>query len=78
MLTFIYDLLVTEQTGSGYETQIETPQDRLDYIKTIYGDAPYMIGLAELLAVPLKKKKHAFVETTRLLIVKTTELMHTG
>ena len=56
------------------DTKIENPQDRLAYIKAIYGDACHMIDLSELVALPLKKKKQAFVETTRLLIVKTTEL----
>jgi hypothetical protein len=57
------------------DRRIETPQDRLAYVKSIYGDACHMIDLEELLTLPLtKKKKYPLLETTRLLIVKTTEL----
>jgi hypothetical protein len=55
--------------------KIENPQDRLAYVKTIYGDGCEMMDLDELLALPTSgKKKAAIPETVRLLIVKTTEI----
>ena len=59
------------------DRKIENPQDRLAYVKSIYGDGCDMIDLEELLALPTTgKKKPAIQETVRLLIVKTTETGH--
>jgi hypothetical protein len=55
--------------------KIENPQDRLAYIKSIYGDGCDMMNLEDLLALPTTgKKKGSISETVRLLIVKTTEI----
>jgi hypothetical protein len=57
------------------DRKIEVPQDRLAYVKSIYGDGCDMIDLDELLALPTSgKKKPGIPETVRLLIVKTTEI----
>ena len=57
------------------DRKIEVPQERLAYVKSIYGDGCDMIDLDELLALPTgAKKKPAIQETVRLLIVKTTEI----
>jgi hypothetical protein len=57
------------------DRKIENPQDRLAYVKSIYGDGCDMIDLEDLLALPVTgKKKPAVQETVRLLIVKTTEI----
>jgi hypothetical protein len=57
------------------DRKIENPQDRLAYVKSIYGDGCEMIDLEDLLALPTTtKKKPAIPEAVRLLIVKTTEI----
>ena len=57
------------------DRKIEVPQERLAYVKSIYGDGCDMIDLNELLALPTStKKKPRIQETVRLLIVKTTEI----
>ena len=57
------------------DRKIEVPQERLAYVKSIYGDGCDMIDLDELLALPTSgKKKPGIQETVRLLIVKTTEI----
>ncbi len=57
------------------DRKIENPQDRLAYVKSIYGDGCEMIDLEDLLALPTtRKKKPAIPEAVRLLIVKTTEI----
>src|SRR5262249_23485269 len=57
------------------DTTINNPEDRLAYVKTVYGDACAMMDLDALISLaPAKKKKPTVLETARLLIVKTTEL----
>jgi hypothetical protein len=57
------------------DRKIENPQDRLAYLKSIYGDGCDMIDLDELLAMPTTGKKRPVIqETVRLLIVKTAEI----
>jgi hypothetical protein len=57
------------------DRRIENPQDRFDYVKSVYGDGCDMIDLEDLLALPMTgKKKPAIPEAVRLLIVKTTEI----
>ncbi len=55
--------------------KIENPQERLAYVKSIYGDGCDMMALEELLDLPTTgKKKPAISDAVRLLIVKTTEI----
>jgi hypothetical protein len=50
--------------------KIRTPDDRLQYMKGIYGDRCHMIDLDDL----LKKKNIKFPVTMQLLVVKTTDI----
>ena len=54
--------------------KIKTPSDRLQYIKSIYGDRCHMADLDDL----LKKKNLKLPETTQLLILKTTDIDNIG
>lgn len=52
------------------DKKVEKPQDRLDYISSLYGDRCHMRGLDEL----LQKPKMKIPETTQLLIIKTVDI----
>jgi hypothetical protein len=54
--------------------KIKTPDDRLQYMKGIYGDRCHMIDLDDL----LKKKNIKFPVTMQLLVVKTTVIDDIG
>ncbi len=56
------------------ERKVKVPQDRHDYIGSIYGDQVEMYSLDDLIS----KKKLKPKETTRLLLVKTTDIDDLG
>jgi PglZ domain len=58
---------------------VVVPNDRLDYVRSIYGDQCAMIDLDELLAMNVSpKKKPKLPDTVRLLLVKTTDIDELG
>lgn len=52
------------------ETKVCTPQDRLSYVQSIYGERVEMIDLDKL----VKQKKLKLSDKTNLLLVKTTDI----
>lgn len=55
--------------------KVVTPADRLDYVRSIYGERCAMVQLQELLAMsPAGKKKPALPDSVHLLLVRTTEI----
>jgi hypothetical protein len=58
---------------------VVVPKDRLDYVRSIYGDQCDMVDLDELLAIPVApRKKPRLPDTVRLLLVKTTDIDELG
>jgi hypothetical protein len=58
---------------------VVVPRDRLEYVRSIYGDQCDMIDLDELLAMNVSpKKKPKLPDTVRLLLVKTTDIDEMG
>jgi hypothetical protein len=58
---------------------VVVPKDRLEYVRSIYGDQCDMIDLDELLAMNVSpKKKPKLPDTVRLLLVKTTDIDEMG
>lgn len=58
---------------------IVVPTDRLDYVRSLYGDRCMMVDLDELLAMNFSaKKKPKLPDTVRLLLVKTTDIDEMG
>ena len=58
---------------------VVVPKDRLDYVRSIYGDQCDMIDLDDLLAMNVSpKKKPKLPDTVRLLLVKTTDIDELG
>lgn len=58
---------------------VVVPKDRLEYVRSIYGDQCDMIDLDELIAMNVSpKKKPTLPDTVRLLLVKTTDIDEMG
>jgi hypothetical protein len=58
---------------------VVVPKDRLDYVRSIYGDQCDMIHLDDLLAMNVSpKKKPKLPDTVRLLLIKTTDIDELG
>ena len=58
---------------------VVVPKDRLEYVRSIYGDQCDMIDLDELIAMNVSpKKKTKLPDTVRLLLVKTTDIDELG
>ena len=58
---------------------VVVPKDRLEYVRSIYGDQCDMIDLDDLLAMNVSpKKKPKLPDTVRLLLVKTTDIDELG
>jgi hypothetical protein len=58
---------------------VVVPKDRLEYVRSIYGDQCDMIDLDELIAMNVSpKKKPKLPDTVRLLLVKTTDIDEMG
>lgn len=58
---------------------VVVPKDRLEYVRSIYGDQCEMIDLDELLVMNVSpKKKSKLPDTVRLLLVKTTDIDSIG
>ena len=58
---------------------VVVPKDRLEYVRSIYGDQCDMIDLDELIAMNVSpKKKPKLPDTVRLLLVKTTDIDEVG
>jgi len=58
---------------------VVVPKDRLEYVRSIYGDQCDMIDLDDLLAMNVSpKKKPKLPDTVRLLLVKTTDIDEIG
>jgi PglZ domain len=61
------------------EKVVFVPKDRLEYVRSIYGDQCDMIDLDELLTMNVAaKKKTKLADTVRLLLVKTTDIDEMG
>jgi hypothetical protein len=61
------------------DKEVVVPKDRLDYVRSIYGDQCDMIDLDDLLAMNVApKKKPKLPDTVRLLLVKTTDIDELG
>ena len=58
---------------------VVVPKDRLEYVRSIYGDQCDMIDLDELISMNVSpKKKPKLPDTVRLLLVKTTDIDEMG
>ncbi len=58
---------------------VVVPKDRLEYVRSIYGDQCDMVDLDELIAMNVSpKKKPKLPDTVRLLLVKTTDIDEMG